>query len=143
MGGDQVGRKAARHVLRALIQGEDPATGKALDANEVVHRLDVMRALAVALEALTDVRETDGLRPERVEKKASKKGPERAGQGWSRGEDDELRRLFGQRRQVADIASQLGRTAGAVAARLVGVGLVKERSEARSVPSDDRTGAKA
>ncbi|RXH56364.1 hypothetical protein GRAN_3221 [Granulicella sibirica] len=137
---DQAGRKAARHVLRALIQGEDPATGKALEPGSVVHRLEVMRALALALEALTEVQ--GGGRTEEVkeQRKGAKKGPDRAGQGWSRAEDDELRRLFGQRRQIADLAVQLGRTTGAIAARLVRLGLVNERSEARGLLGGEAKG---
>ncbi len=122
-------RKAACFILRALLQGKDPESGRALHQGEVVHRPEVMRALQLGLEALGEPRE----RERSGEREASPRGvkgktPDRAGQGWDRSEDEELRFLFGQRRPVTAIATELGRTRGAVTTRLVRLGLVQERS---------------
>lgn len=127
-------KAAAVFVLRALIQGADPESGRPLHKGEVVHRPEVMRALAMGLEALGG-----GVRPEKVavskkpEKPARGKRPERMGEGWDRAQDEELRFLFTQRRPVQAIAAELGRTRGAITARLVRLGLVNERSVAREV----------
>ena len=129
MGSDEAGRKGARRILRALIEGLDPATGLALDGREVVHRLEVMRALALGLEALAEV-EGSGVRAAEAgrSERAVKRTVDRAGQGWERREDEALRHLFGQRRRVSDIALEMGRTTGAISSRLVRLGLVKERN---------------
>ena len=128
---DAAMRNAARFILRALLQGKDPESGRALHRDEVVHRPEVMRALHLGLEALTDPRERSSRQrtAARQERATRSKVPERAGQGWDRKEDEELRFLFGQRRTVRDIATELGRTRGAITSRLVLLELVKKRDE--------------
>jgi hypothetical protein len=131
MSGDKA---AAQFVLRALIQGADPETGKALHRGEVVHRPEVIRALVLGLEALGGgAKPFKGFERAGSQRPVKGKRPERAGEGWDKTEDDELRFLFGQRRPVQAIAAELGRTRGAITARLVRLGLVNERSDAREV----------
>jgi hypothetical protein len=128
-------KAAAVFVLRALIQGADPETGKPLHRGEVVHRPEIVRALQMALVAL------GGGMPavpkvhtsSKPQKPAKGKRPERMGEGWDRAQDDELRFLFTQRRPVQAIAAELGRSRGAITARLLRLGLVNERSGAGEV----------
>jgi hypothetical protein len=121
-------RRAACFVLRALLQGKDPESGRPLHQGQVVHRPDVMRALHLGLEALTGGRDQERSGEIDSPRRGTKnKVPDRAGQGWDRSEDEELRTLFGQRRPVAAIAAELGRTRGAISSRLVRLGLVQER----------------
>ena len=128
MGGDKA---AAQFILKALIQGADPETGKPLHRGEVVHRPDVVRTLQMALEALGGGVPAPKVRTSsKPQKPAKGKRPERMGEGWDRAQDDELRFLFTQRRPVQTIAAELGRTRGAITARLLRLGLVNERSDA-------------
>jgi len=131
MSGDKA---AAQFILRALIQGADPETGKPLHRGEVVHRPEVIRALVLGLEALGGgVQAPKAFERSGPQKAARGKRPERMGEGWDRAQDDALRSLFQQRRPVQAIAAELGRTRGAITARLVRLGLVKTRTEAREV----------
>ena len=131
MSGDKA---AAQFILRALIQGADPETGKALHRGEVVHRPEVVRALELGLQALGGGVQAHKTPESRKPQKAAKgKRPERMGEGWDRAQDEELRALFQQRRPVQAIAAELGRTRGAITARLVRLSLVQERSAPREV----------
>jgi hypothetical protein len=127
MGGDKV---AAQFILKALLQGADPESGKPLHRGEVVHRPEVIRAFQVALEALGGKTPAPKIQTNsKPQKPAKGKRPERMGEGWDRAQDDELRFLFMQRRPVQAIAAELGRTRGAITARLLRLGLVNERSD--------------
>lgn len=127
MSGDKA---AAQFILRALIQGADPETGKPLHRGEVVHRPEVVGALTLALEALGGAGRPAKIQESRKPQRPTKgKRPERAGEGWDRTEDDALRTLFSQRRPVPAMAAELGRTRGAITARLILLKLVKTRYE--------------
>jgi len=95
-----------------------------------VHKPEVVRALTMALEAMgggaRPVKTQESRKPQKTTKG---KRPERAGEGWDRSDDEELKALFTQRRPVPAMAAELGRTRGAITARLLRLGLVNERSD--------------
>jgi hypothetical protein len=110
--------KEACKILRALIEGSDPATGQSLPPETVLRRLAVQRALLLALTTLED----NVLRTERRAQL-----PGKVGQLWSAAEDAVLLRAFKTGRSFVDIAAQHQRTARGVEARLQKLGLVVQR----------------
>ena len=67
----------SRQVLQALVQGADPETGSELPSDTVLNRVDVVRALLAAIEALDSV-SARALRRAQL--------PESVGKSWSEGE---------------------------------------------------------
>ncbi len=139
----------ARRVLRTLMMGVDPENHSRLSPECVVMQPEVKVALALGVEAL---RETEWVRRWR-EKRAGMgrsvpatrdsgmSGPQLskeartqgyAGQPWSKQEDGRLCSAFHQGRSSREIAAAHGRTSGAIEARLVRLGLIATRREARS-----------
>ena len=111
-------RRAAASLLKQLALGLDPQHGQALGC-PALDRAENIRALVLAVEALQEVPNADKIRPER------------AGSAWSSGEDQELREMFQRRMQLKNMASELRRNTGGVASRLVRLGIVESRDEAR------------
>jgi hypothetical protein len=67
----------SRQILEALVQGADPETGSELPRDIVLNRVDVVRALLAAIEALDSV-SARALRRAQL--------PESVGKSWSEGE---------------------------------------------------------
>ena len=67
----------SRQVLQALVQGANPETGSELPRDTVLKRVDVVRALLAAIEALDSV-SARALRRAQL--------PESVGKSWSEGE---------------------------------------------------------
>jgi hypothetical protein len=106
----------SRQVLQALIQGADPETGSELPSDTVLNRVDVVRALLAAIEALDSV-SARALRRAQL--------PESVGKSWSEGEVRQLKEEFAGGESVRDIASKHGRTVRAIEARLERLGLLR------------------
>ena len=110
----------ALEIITALSEGVDPATGEVLNENQALNRPDTIRALFIAKEALT-----------KYQRSAKRKAtlPENAGKSWTVDEDNELIKLFENNKDINEISSHHKRTKGSIAARLVRLGAIKERSD--------------
>ena len=110
----------AQKIVESLANGIDPETGEILPAQSTFNNPQVIRALFVAAKAL-----------ERAAKRAERDSslPGNAGRSWKDEEDKELLATFDAGTPVKAIAAKHGRTQGAIAARLVRLGRIKDRAE--------------
>lgn len=106
----------SRQVLQTLVQGADPETGADLPGDTVLNRVDVVRALLAAIEALDSVN-ARALRRAQL--------PESVGKPWSEGEERQLKAEFARSESVPDMATKHGRTVRAIEARLERLGLLR------------------
>lgn len=113
----------AKKIIDALANGVDPETGEILPAQSTFNNPQVIRALFVALKAL------DGA-ARRAERNSSLPG--NAGRSWQETEDKDLLASFDAGVPIKEIAAKHGRTQGAIAARLVRLGRIKDRAEVNS-----------
>lgn len=101
----------ALELLRLLADGIDPSTGEILPADSIMQRPDIVRALGAACLAL---------------EKPARQGESRAGLPWSRTEDSQLLSGHDQGLTVHALAQKLGRTVGAIRARLLRFGRITQ-----------------
>jgi hypothetical protein len=113
----------AKKIIEQLANGIDPETGEILPAQSIFNSPQVIRALFVASKAL------DGA-TRRADR--NKSLPSNAGRSWSDEEDQGLLATFDDGTSVKEIAAKHGRTQGAIAARLVRLGRIKDRAEVYS-----------
>jgi hypothetical protein len=106
----------SKQVLQALVQGNDPEKGTDLPADTVLNRVDVVRALLAAIDALEAV-------TARAQRRAQL--PESVGKTWSKAEEQQLNEEFTADEPVPLIASKHGRTIRAIEARLERLGLLR------------------
>ena len=112
----------AREILRSLADGRDPVTGEQFPPNSPYQQADTVRALYMALEALSSFASSASSReksPRRVDPNRPK-----AGGAWSPEEEQQLRDAFAVNKPIPEIAAAHGRTTGAITARLVKLGLL-------------------
>jgi len=111
----------ARKIIESLSNGIDPETGEILSSQSTFNSPQVIRALFVAGKAL-----------DRAIKHAERNSslPGNAGRSWSAEEDKDLLSVFDAGISIKDIAEKHGRTQGAIAARLVRLGRIKDRADA-------------
>ena len=114
--------REAQEIIEALANGIHPETGEILPAQSSFNSPRVIRALFVATKVL-----------ERTVKCAERndKLPCNAGRAWSEIEDTALISSFDAGVPVKKIAAKHGRTLGAIASRLVRLGKIHDRAEAR------------
>ena len=103
--------------LRAWTPGTDAGSGEPLPLAHALRHAEVHATLVAALCLL----ESSGAGSER----AAPARPRNAGRPWSREDDDRLLALFDAGGGVADLAGQLERTRGSIAARLVKFGRIE------------------
>ena len=103
----------ALKIIRLLSEGIDPETGEVQENESTFNKPQVIRALAVAVNAM-----------ERVHKIESRKGtlPDNAGKAWTTEEDNELVKAFEKDESINELAIRHSRTIGAISARLVRLG---------------------
>lgn len=106
----------AIEYLTTLADGVDPATGEVLPAEHICNRADTVRALYAVLRA--------------AEKKVSETPPN-AGNPWSAEEDGQLLAEYHAGQKVLQLAQLHARTAGAIRARLVRLGEIENRRDAK------------
>lgn len=104
-----------KEILGLLAEGIDPLTGEIFPDDSPYQRPEVIRALYSALRHL----EADH-RKVRTDKPASDK----AGMSWTAEEEEALMTAFKSGLVVKEIASQLGRSQGAITSRLQRLGLM-------------------
>lgn len=114
-----MGPRRAREVIEALVQGTHPVSGVALPEEKVLESAGVLRALLVTAEALRT-----------VELRLARRAllPANVGKRWTDQEDALVRQAFERKRSLEEIARAHGRTASAVAQRLLGLGLISADS---------------
>jgi hypothetical protein len=105
----------ARRILKALVDGVDPATGAEMDAAAVLQQADVIRALLAGVTALEQV-------SARAQRRASL--PDNVGRPWSADEERTLVTEFQAGDSLNDIAMKHGRTLRAIESRLERLGLL-------------------
>jgi len=106
----------SRAVIDALIQGTDPETGAELPANSIANRIQVNRALLVAVSAMEQVHARN-LRRALL--------PEKVGRTWSDDEERQLREEFANSEPIPLIAEKHRRTIRAIEARLERMALLR------------------
>jgi len=99
----------AKRVLESLIHGNDPVTASELPPDAVVNRIEVNRALIIALAA---VKETAA----RIARRAQR--PSGVGKTWSPEEERSLSEEFKRKEAIEDIAKKHQRTVRAIETRL-------------------------
>lgn len=110
----------AKEILSILADGINPTTGEVLPDYDSCNQVDVVRALhsiLIELEKQTD--------------KKSSKQPENAGKPWTRDEDERLVIEYSSGATTIELAKMHKRTKGSISSRLVKLGEIKERNEAR------------
>ena len=113
-------KSEAMKTVEALANGVDPVTGELFQENSPYNHPRVIRALFLSLRALESLRE----------KQTRATGlPRNAGKPWTQDDDQILLGAFNQGINVIELAERQSRTRGAIAARLVRLGRISERSE--------------
>lgn len=108
----------AKELLETLADGVNPMTGEVLPECDSCNQLEVVRALHTVLKSLESISET-----------RKKPQAENAGKPWSEEDEERLSQMFEAGYTSREICDHFGRTKGAIAARLVRLGKIRERSE--------------
>ncbi|RNM03213.1 hypothetical protein [Ralstonia pseudosolanacearum] len=99
-------------ILQALARGIDPETGEVLVDQSPFNNVLVIRALQCAIDSLG----------QKSAKGRSTERPKNAGRAWLEEEDRQLVRAFDAGMDPKELATQHGRTRGAINSRLVRLG---------------------
>jgi hypothetical protein len=105
----------ARLVLQSLVHGLNPMTGDELPKGDIVHNIEVNRAMSTAVMAI-DQMMARLTRREML--------PEKVGKGWTEEEEQQLKDEFNRSEALPLIATKHGRTLRAIEARLERLGLL-------------------
>ena len=114
-------QQRAKEIIHSLFDGVDPLTGEVLASEHICNQPEVIRALHIAEQAL----QKDLNRPE--------DGPwhKEYGKVWSQQEVDLLINFFDKHYTVAQISKQLGRSESGIRAKLVRLGKIQNRNDAK------------
>lgn len=105
----------AKEIIEALADGVNPVTGERLPDGDSCNEAEVVRALHAVLNYLN--------------KSSKGNQPENAGKPWTQEEEKILCQMFDEKRTKKEICNHLGRSRGAIAARLVQLGKIDNRSD--------------
>ena len=108
----------AKEILEILADGVNPSTGELLHENDSCNQVEVVRALHTVLKCL-----------EHVSKKPKRPSAENTGKPWTEDDEKNLCRMFDTGCTKREMANHFQRSQGAIAARLVHLGRIKERSD--------------
>lgn len=117
--------ETARAILRQLADGIDPVTGRQFPPDSPYQQADVVRALYAAVEVM-ESRSTARKPSEPAKPRVVDPNRPKAGAAWTQEEEDAVVAAFKKGVPFAEIAATHGRTRGAVTARLVKLGLIKD-----------------
>ena len=109
----------AKEIVSALAEGIDPTTGEVLPDSSVCNKGEVVRALYTVLNCLDTARPKKNL-------------PANAGKPWTKEDETVLINLYRLEASKMDICNTLQRTENGIAARLVHLGVIKNRDMFRS-----------
>lgn len=109
----------AYELIAGLADGINPLTGEILPSSSVCNQAEIVRALHAALNALS--RKID-----------SRPMPANAGKPWGREDDEKLASMYDAGKSKKELCTYFQRTDGAIAARLVRIGKIQERSAYRA-----------
>ena len=109
-------KSRAKEVLSVLAEGIDPYTGEVLPENHICNKGDVLRALQIAVDALSKQSKTKPL-------------PENAGKPWTTEDEQALIYMFDKNMSAKEICAYFKRTKGSISARLVHIGKINSRDE--------------
>jgi hypothetical protein len=120
-------RQAVQHseaarILKSIVNGRDPVTGKDLPPDTVLQQVPVFRALIIAGDAIDTY-------IAREKRRATL--PVRVGVPWTGAEDDELTREFKSGSSMESLAETHQRTLRAVQARLERLSLIPVEENAK------------
>lgn len=113
----------AKEIIQALADGVDPYTGEHFPADGPYQRADTVRALYTILEVAEA-----GKKP----KKPADPNKPHAGGKWTPEEEQRLRDAFAAHTPIAEVATDHGRTPGAITARLLKLGLIEDNPSNRA-----------
>lgn len=102
-------------IVTALADGVDPRTGAILDRDSLFQDSLITRALFLAVQALTKQVENDNRK---------KVLPGNVGKSWTVDEETRLVGQFDAGQSINQLAKDLGRTIGAIRARLAKLGKI-------------------
>jgi len=103
-------KQKALEVIEALANGIDPTTGEVFSDDSPFQNVQVTRALFFALKELKETK--------------AKKGPANQGARWTADDDARLKTDFESGIKLKDLATQYGRSKGAIRSRLQKMGLI-------------------
>lgn len=105
----------ARRLLQTLLEGVDPASGQALPAGNLLQQAPIRQALLAALAALEQAAQREQRR---------RALPANTGRPWREPEQEQMLAAFRAGTPAEVIAHELGRTLGAIEARLELLGVL-------------------
>lgn len=101
----------ALEIIEALADGIDPNTGEIFPEGTPYQHPQVIRALMTAVQALE-------------QRRSNSHPPERAGNAWDKGEDQQLVRDFDAGVTLLELAKRHERTRGSIRSRLEKLGKI-------------------
>ena len=110
----------AKELLYILADGINPLTGEVLPGSDSCNQADIVRALHAVLMAL-----------DKQPQKKQQNQPENAGKTWSSDEDAQMLYEYRHGTKTSELAKIHKRTKGSIVARLVKLGEINERNEAK------------
>jgi len=118
--------KTASEILKSLAMGQQPESGEDIENIDVLSDPNIIRALVMGSDALHSAKKRNL--------------PEGAGKPWTQDEDDQLALEFHSNISISELAKLHRRTAGAISARLVKIGLMQDRYfDPRNLESNEQT----
>ncbi len=116
-----------KEIIQALADGIDPYTGEQFPPDSPYQRADTVRALYTILEAAEDKTRRIPAGPRQID-------PDKpmAGGKWTEEEEQRLRDAYAAHKPITEIATDHGRTPGAISSRLVRLGLIEDTPANRS-----------
>lgn len=108
----------AKEIIECLADGVNPMTGEVLPPDDSCNQAEVVRALHAILASLPE--------------KKRKLQPENAGKPWSDEDDKTLVEMYNAGKSKREICNYFMRSPGGIAARLVRLGMIKDRDSFRS-----------
>lgn len=110
----------AKEILEVLADGVNPMTGEVLPASDSCNQVEVVRALHTVLKYL----DAEPEKPKRPQL-------ENAGKPWTKEDEEILCRMFDTGCTKKEIRNHFQRSEGAIAARLIRLGKIRDRYEFR------------
>ena len=120
-------KSKAIEILQLLADGMQPMTGEQLEKHHVINEPDVIRALNMALGALS-LDDRQG-RPQH-------NLPQRVGRPWREDEDIALIQAFDEGIAINDLAIKHQRTRNAIRSRLIRLGKIEKNDRKPEIKDD-------